>query len=260
MKSAAQMLAQFEEALAFFEAKPDGVARHSLATVIYQPDARFAPLLARLRTYIANPPTTLEQQQDAGRLLEQIATVAFDCIRGRDVIKSYRSAEAQYDLLVNGTPPAWDPFWRFTRLEHEGRGVLVECKATKSRVGAPVFARLCDAVAHTFQSTVALGVFFTLSGATGFPTKGNPRQQKLGDARLRQVLFYAATRKPIVVFDQDDILSLSEPGSLLVLLERKIRDIEEISGLPSAPASHSVEVDLPKHLKDLLPASAKLGS
>jgi len=103
-------------------------------------------------------------------------------------------------------------------------------------------------------NTAGLGIFFTLKGATGFPGETKARQKKLGESRLRQVIFHAKTGKSIIVLDSADICLLDRPASLIQILISKIRDLEYLSGLNSQSSTDlsSVEIDVPKHLEVLL--------
>ncbi|WP_235006817.1 hypothetical protein [Calothrix rhizosoleniae] len=55
----------------------------------------------------------------------------------------------------------------------------------------------------------------------------------------------------IVVLDKDDISGLTNNGTLIQILTRKIKDLFELSGLPTTPAEQFQEIDLPEHLKIL---------
>ncbi|MDZ7962360.1 MAG: hypothetical protein RMY34_31600 [Aulosira sp. DedQUE10] len=55
----------------------------------------------------------------------------------------------------------------------------------------------------------------------------------------------------IVVLDKNDIYELTKNGTLIEILSRKIRDLFELSGLPTIPAEQFQEIDLPGHLKIL---------
>jgi hypothetical protein len=101
------------------------------------------------------------------------------------------------------------------------------------------------------STTVGLGVFFTLNGASGFPQSDDSRLRSIRDSRLRQVLFHAKTQKLIVVLDKNDIFALGKNGTLIRILARKIRDLCELSGLPTPPVDQIEEIDLPPHLKQL---------
>jgi hypothetical protein len=94
-----------------------------------------------------------------------------------------------------------------------------------------------------------LGIFITLNGATGFPKLGNSRQRAVSDCRLRQIIFHAKTNKIIVVLDKDDLFQLTKNGTLIEVLTRKIRDLSELSGMPTTSVEQFQEIDLPEHLK-----------
>lgn len=99
-----------------------------------------------------------------------------------------------------------------------------------------------------FEQSCGLGIFVSRMGATGFPE--DRRQIALREARATQILFHASTGKYIIVLDHDDILELGKDGALPQIIERKIRDIEEVSGLSDASISNLGwgEYDLPEHL------------
>jgi hypothetical protein len=67
----------------------------------------------------------------------------------------------------------------------------------------------------------------------------------------RQIIFHAKTNKIIVVLDKNDILELDKNGTLIQIIIRKIRDLFELSGLPTTSATDFYEIDLPIHLKSL---------
>ncbi len=92
---------------------------------------------------------------------------------------------------------------------------------------------------------------FTLEGAAGFPKRNSTRQRAIQDCRLRQVLYHAKTGKYIIVLDKEDILSLGQNGTLMTLLIRKIRDLNELTGLPTVTVKQFQEIDLPQHLKEI---------
>ena len=45
--------------------------------------------------------------------------------------------------------------------------------------------------------------------------------------------------------------TLDKAGAVITVLDRKVRELEEMGGLPTPLASEPVAVDLPKHLKSL---------
>jgi DNA integrity scanning protein DisA with diadenylate cyclase activity len=85
----------------------------------------------------------------------------------------------------------------------------------------------------------------------GFPQSGDTRQRAISDCRLRQVIFHAKTQKRIVVLDKNDIFELGKNGSLIQILVRKIRDLDELSGLTTPSVEQTEEIDLPDHLNQL---------
>lgn len=190
---------------------------------------------------------TRAQVQQMGYLLEVIALLAFQELLGVKSVKAFESAGPQHDLLVNGRGNGWAAVCTELRLK-AGTGILVECKATTAKVGDPEFQRLGSIVSHHHSKTVGLGVFFSIAGATGFPERGQKgRVLTLKDARVTQVIVYHRTDKPLIVFDWEDIRQLDQHGSLIKLLEGKIREIEEQTGTPTALPSEPNEVLLPAH-------------
>lgn len=217
-----------------------------LLEFLYQPDERLETHLQELRAYAAKRRPSASESAAAGKLMEAIAVLAFQGIKGWSSLHSWRSPAFQIDLYIDGA--SWD--WRVataTVLRLTLPGVVVECKATAGKVDEATFSRLCCILQQNFKNVAGLGVFFTLNGATGFDGRG-----KLSDARLRQAIHVARTDVPVVVFTLDDILRLDAPGSLLKLLDAKIRDARVHIG-PSPAVGDYVEVDLPGHLSHLRP-------
>jgi hypothetical protein len=235
---------------------PNDPASADLATYLYTADRRLSNYIDQLKefTQLENP--TLSESKKGGEMLEQIAFLVFQGLKGVTSLKSFQSAGPQYDLLVSGDQAAWLYVCKLLYLKENQRGIVVEAKATKARLPDKQFARLCSIMELNLSSIVGLGVFFTLNGATGFPQSESSRQRTIRDCRLRQVLFHAKTQKLIVVLDKDDIFELGKNGTLIQILVRKIRDLCELSGLPTPPVDEPKEmIDLPNHLKQLYEAS-----
>jgi hypothetical protein len=218
----------------------------------YHPDSRIQEKISRLRSYCDGNLTL--SSQDAGCLLEEIVYLVFSSLWGIKSIKSYQSPGPQHDLLVFG-----GDFWRiiFSRcgLPQEKFGILIEAKAEKSKpVKEAYFSRLSCIIKDNFPNQVGLGIFFSISGASGFPKSGvRKRQRCIRDARFRQVITYARYKIPIIVFDLDDIVAIQEPGGLIEQIEAKVRDIEELSGFKNEViADDVIETDLPNHLSCLI--------
>jgi hypothetical protein len=194
-------------------------------------------------------PTRL-QLQKRGKVLEQIAYLVFSSINGCTTKKSFQSAGPQYDLIVTGDNAKWKIFTEILYLDFKQRDILIEAKAKNERLPDKDFARLCS-IMECNLTTTGLGIFFTLQGATGFPKNNQSRQKCVRDCLLRQVIFHARTKKYIVVLDKNDIFSLRKDGSLITLLTRKIREIQQLSGLETVAIENFVETDLPDHLKNI---------
>jgi hypothetical protein len=221
-----------------------------LLSYLYTAKHSLCEYLAKLEAFIKLKSPSNKERQSAGYLLEKIAFLSFSGLKGYTCVKSFQSAGPQHDLLISGDTIAWQTLCKSLSFDAYCDCILIESKAINNKVGDNQFARLCNVIDINLTH-VGVGIFFTLNGASGFPEVGSPRQRKIGDARLRQALFFAKTGKPIIVFDKTDILTLGKNGSLPIIINRKIRDIQELSGLPSAPVETYIEVDLPSHLLNL---------
>lgn len=249
MPSQEEIVQSVIEALALLD--KNDPALDELASYLYIADRRLSDYLDQLRKFTRLESPTLSESKKGGELLEQIAFLAFQGLKGVTSIKSFQSAGPQYDLLVSGDQPAWLHVCNLLYLKENQRGLVVEAKATKKALPEKQLARLCSLMELNLSSTIGLGVFFTLNGATGFPQNESPRQRSVRDCRLRQVLFHAKTQKLIVVLDKHDIFELGKNGALIQILVRKIRDLCELSGLPVTSICEPKEIDLPNHLNKL---------
>lgn len=239
------------------ELNADDPAADRLASYLYVADGRISGYINQFKVLLSNIEdsqfSSQQKQtfrQEAGKLLEQIAYLSFKGLRGASVFKSFQSAGPQYDLLVAGDDSDWMAISKVFYINMSNRDILIEAKARRGKVDDQDFARLCSLMELNI-STASLGIFFTLSGATGFPDSNAARQRCLRDAKLRQVLFYNRTGKMIIVFTKEDIFSLAENASLTQLIIRKIRDLRENTGRP-VPTIDIQEIDLPEHLQSLI--------
>jgi hypothetical protein len=221
------------------------------ADYFYKPDKT---LLERIEDYKKWCET--REGEDPGQLMEEIALLAFKCLRGWSDIKSYQSYAPQHDLVISGVDLEWVGFISLLRPNFQGRTIVVEAKNLSEKIDDQIFSRLCSILLNVFAESADIGVFFSRLGATGFPDDQNDRnhirQRGLRDAQATQIIFHAKTGKSVVVFTNNDILKLVEPGALPRLLESKIRAIEEFSGLPLRFDEEWKEIDLPAHLKKYL--------
>jgi hypothetical protein len=224
----------------------DGI--RALAALFYPAAPALTALLVSLREYRAIQRPTAKQREEAGLLMEKIAWNAFGNLLGRPWRKAFRSPAGQLDLLVGGESPRWAQVTKALHPRSEGMSILVEAKATSDKVSVGTFTRLCALIALTQPETCGIGVFFTLKGATGFPAGAASPSFVLRDARFWQAIMYAKTGKPIVVLDERDVLTLAVPGSLVVLMRRKIRELEEMTGLPATCPDAPVEDVVPGYL------------
>lgn len=229
-----------------------GDAEGDLETVLrglYTVDNRLEQLVRELEPHATAP--TAATRSVAGPLLERVSYVAFKGLAGFPSISAFRSATSQHDLLVSGDGGGWQALCTLARIDPTKRGILVEAKAqATAKVGDPEMRRLCSIAREHFERTVGLGVFMSLKGATGYSSHG-AEVHKIGGARLTQVIHYARTNVPIVVLDWDDIKTLTQSGSLPLLLKRRIADLERM-GPTTPPGGFACEaVTLPGHLLDL---------
>jgi hypothetical protein len=237
--------------------KKDSPESDELINWLYNPDPQVALCLEELKSFLSIKKPTEKERQEAGYLLEKILVLSFRGLAGYSEIKNYQSSNHQYDLLISGDDSEWDIICdrlnlRGNQQNQSYRGILVEAKAIGETVSASQFSRLCSIMSLEMCNSVGLGVFFTLNGAAGFPKRGDSRMVCVRYARLCQVLFHAKTGKNLVVLDKDDIFELNESGALIKILIRKIKELEEMSGLPTTSIHEPKDVDLPKYLKDLI--------
>jgi hypothetical protein len=232
---------------AFIDRLFDTIEKWKLEERLYQPDSILIERLSQFEKWCAE-----QIDEDPGRLMEEIALLAFRCLKGFESVKSYQSYAAQIDLLISGSTPAWMLIMKILHIDIGRRSIVVEAKNLNKKVDDKQFSRFCYHIQNTFTNTTQLGVFFTRFGATGFrereKAKNGIRQRSLRDAQATQILFHARYNKYVVVFEKEEILSLCKPGSLIKILEEKIRTIEEWTGLSSESTSVLPEIDLPEHL------------
>jgi hypothetical protein len=246
-KTAGELAVDLAEALEELKGKPEADLR-LVWNALYSVDPRLSGLIAKMASHIAKP--SKDSTRKAGPLLEQIALVAFAGLNGYPNLQAFRSATSQHDLLVSGDGQAAAALCKLVRISGAQRGILVECKAEKAKVGDPEMRRLCAMVNDHFPTVVGLGVFLTLKGATGYSTAGR-EVRRIGDARLTQVISHARSSKPIVVLDWADIQMLTNPGSLPFLLKQRIEELEKLGAIFPAAAVTFAQVDLPAHLAEL---------
>jgi hypothetical protein len=222
------------------------------AEFVYQPDE---VLVDRIDDY--NAWLQSGEGEDAGKLMEEIAYLAFRCLKGWDSMKSFQSHAPQHDLVITGSSELWYALMEHLHLPKTGRVILVEAKNLGGSVSDAQFTRLCAIIADKYRETAHLGVFFTREGISGFPAPPENehqavRQRYLRDARASQIIFHASTNKFVVALGDSDIQQLVETGSLPRILEAKIRDVEDTSGLPLHFNEQGQETDLPQHLSRYL--------
>jgi len=230
----------------------DFLGRWDTPGYLYDPDET---LLDRIADY--NEWLETREGEDSGKLMEEIAYLAFRCLKGWGSMKSFQSYASQHDLVVSGSSAKWDILIEYLHLPLTGRTILIEAKNLDKSVSDSQFSRLCAIIHAKYRETVHLGVFFTRNGASGFPTRPHSenravRQRSLQNARATQVIFHALSGKFVVVLEDEDLQQLVKKGALPRILEAKIRDVEDASGLSFQFDEDGTETDLPSHLSQYL--------
>lgn len=231
--------------------------------VYYDPNqALFQEHLSEIEALLKEPKLNNSQLQDLGYKLEELALIVFHGLLPLKSIKSYQSPGSQIDLLISGKNNKWREFFKQIPLDLGDRqtSIVVEAKATKKKVKEAQFCRLCNILDINYAETAGLGIFFTIHGASGFPTRNKPRVKALKDCLWKQLIHHSRTGKAVIVFDIDDIRQLGKKGSLIRLINSKISEIEELTGLPNLDEEVHFD-DVPERMKKLLSKleSASLG-
>lgn len=204
----------------------------------YVPSQR---LISRINEY--NNWCRTKNSEDPGKLMEEIALLAFRCLKGWDTLESYQSYAPQHDLVISGSKSSWLLLLDYLHLPRSGRTFVIESKNLEKKVTDNQLSRLGGIIQNKFGSTCHLGIFLTRKGATGFTYR-----RALRDARATQVLFHAKTNKFIVVLDHEDLQKLTKQGGLPRILEAKIRDVENGSDISLEFTDNWKKVNLPSHL------------
>lgn len=229
------------------EVGADEPEANTLLGCFYNADPRLTAKLDLLEAYDANG----GDSKLAGDTLEQVAFLAFGGVGQppprRD---SYRSAAAQYDVLVHGDSPAWVSAMRVLGLELGRTDVLVECKAERESLSDATLSRMAALIESGLAHTIGLGVFLSLRPPTG--VHETQKHVTASAARLRQLLFFAQRGMAIVVLDLPDLRALTRDGSLLLILRNRIRELAELSARPPVRLDDPQPCNLPIHLAELL--------
>lgn len=243
-----EVVAQLERAFALLDNVETVDGRDAAGRLLYAHNANATKTLAELKAHLAKGDSaTKEERAKAGEQLETLCYRLFNGLKGKNSVKSYRSSGSQLDLLITGSSPQWMLLCKYLRVDDETRGFLIEAKATQGPAGDPVIQRLYALSCGQFQKQIALTVLVSFHGATGVPTSGDAPARTLRDARFTQAVAYFRHKLPIVVIDLSDLEAVCGGLSLAALLERKVRELEEQTGLPT---SHDPcdEIVLPPHM------------
>lgn len=214
----------------------------------YEPSSQLKKRLEEYKNWC-----TTNIGEDPGKLMEEIALLAMKCLQGYENVKSYQSYAAQIDLLISGSSENWCLLMEYLHLDNRYRSIVVEAKNLNKKVDDKQFSRFCYHLQNTFVNTSQLGLFFTRYGATGFPERGKgtirTRQRSIKDAQATQIIFHARHNKFVIVLDHEDIIQLDQAGMLPKIIEAKIRETEQWSGLNLDITEELAVVDLPEHLR-----------
>jgi hypothetical protein len=240
-----QLAEQIYSLLDQFE--PDSATETAkLCSYLYVPSPRLPALIEELEM----TPSTSATRIQRGRLMEQVAAALFTGLRGWTQIRSYQSAAPQYDLILSGDGARWSTFIKTIFGQVERRALLVEAKATKDKLTEAQMSRVCALVA-THLRTVGLVAFVTISGATGFGAKAG-RSRSVSDCRLRQLVFYAGTSVPVLVFDLNDLKRIAAGENFIRLLVSRITELAELAGVADGTEAEPEEVEVPPHIAQVL--------
>lgn len=214
--------------------------------LLYVPDDR---LKDKLKQYKASTQDSSMTTKNKGEMMEEIALLAFGCLKGLGYVKSYPSYAEQHDLVVTGNTPLWEKSVKSIMGRESPLTIVIEAKYHSKPLDSALFTRLCYILQNKFTQTSSLGVFLSNAGATGMNTR-----RSLSDAKAAQIIFHARTEKYVVVLDRTDILQLGQPGALIRILRAKIHDVEAGANIALSQHDnmHWVEVDLPPHLAQYL--------
>lgn len=224
-----------------------------LSPYLYRMNSKLPQYWSRFVSLLSNKKSK-GHSQAIGKLLEQVAWLAFSGLSGSE-LDSYQSAAGpQYDLVINGRSARWCAVTKYLNLGEAPACIVVETKAWKTKVKDQQFSRLCAILDHNLKDVARLGVLISLEGATGFPGKGPvKRKRQPSDSQLRQLLFYAHTKSFVIVFDRHDLEALSKGECLVTMLKKKILDVCLQSGLGhiSPLPDWQRQRLLPSHLKEV---------
>ena len=106
---------------------------------LYKPDET---LISRIDEY--NQWCASRQEEDPGKLMEEIAFLAFRCLKGYSSVKSYQSYAPQLDLVISGSDVDWRTLMEYLHLGWSHRTILIEAKNLNEKVNVEQFSRLCS--------------------------------------------------------------------------------------------------------------------
>lgn len=200
----------------------DQLERVGVFNFLYEPDDVLKNRLEDYKSWCKD-----RQGEDAGKLMEELAYLSFRCLKGWNSIKSGQSYSGQHDLIISGIEKEWQILSIILHLPRNGGKILVEAKNQDNPITDQQMSRLGFIIQNKYLEQCYLGVFFSRTSATGFPTNETEQFRTLHDARASQVLFHAITRKYLIVLDDSHLLRLGERGSLPRIMEALIREVED---------------------------------
>lgn len=117
----------------------------------------------------------------------------------------------------------WQQICKMIRVCDEARGIFVEAKARRGKIGDPDLERIAGILSASLEYDSTRRARKPFRGSPALPVRA------VSDASLTQQLFYAHTGKPIIVLELHDLDRLLDPGGLIWLLEEKIRALRRRS-------------------------------
>jgi hypothetical protein len=142
---------------------------------LYVPDSRLIDKLQEYKTLItldsnAKPKTKAQASAMAkaqGELMEQVAALAFSCLKGWNYLKSYPSYAEQHDLVIGGNSHLWEMSAKGIMGAASMLTIVIEAKYLNKPLSSAQFTRLCYILQNKFAQSSSLGVFLSDRGATG---------------------------------------------------------------------------------------------
>lgn len=241
------------ESMSIFEllklvAAQENTDQDSFYTRLYSPDLRLKAAIDDLK----GARSAGLNSQEIGESMERVAALILRGARWLERPRSFQSTSAQYDLICSVEPHLGLVLRLVLGLDFEFSSFIVEAKAESEVLSNTHFLRLCHLVCSASDIS-QIGIFFTMRGASGFPSKSKSSLRKVSDCWLSQLLFYARYQRFVLVFDLGDIDELCQEGSFVRFLKQKMDAVRTQYGKYTEPqlVARGADLDLPDHLADI---------